>query len=321
MSKISIHREVNSSIIPFDQESLINVFYGLIKKFNKEIDKSIIEVTKMELWALLGYNNKNYNPEEIKKIIKQLTKSGTYEIPENQSKISGSIFVIEELENTLKIEIPSTFRKYIFTQKDIDLIVKAKHNKKMQIEELDYWNNTLKNKKKDLVLLKEADIFNIKGKYAKRLYTLLAQNSLTRKYEKDLKGFREILEIPQAYKMGNIDQKVLNPAIKEIELKTKIRNIKINKIKIWKVINKIVFTFTEAKEHHIDNTENLNQTPLEENQGQSQEQILKTSIRKALTKLGAYDRYQELTNLNTVEELEYYIKENNLSIEREVSRW
>ena len=133
MSKISIHREVNSSIIPFDQESLINVFYGLIKKFNKEIDKSIIEVTKMELWALLGYNNKNYNPEEIKKIIKQLTKSGTYEIPENQSKISGSIFVIEELENTLKIEIPSTFRKYIFTQKDIDLIVKAKHNKKMQI--------------------------------------------------------------------------------------------------------------------------------------------------------------------------------------------
>ncbi len=320
MSKISIHREVNSSIIPFDQESLINVFYGLIKKFNKEIDKSIIEVTKMELWALLGYNNKNYNPEEIKKIIKQLTKSGTYEIPENQSKISGSIFVIEELENTLKIEIPSTFRKYIFTQKDIDLIVKAKHNKKMQIEELDYWNNTLKNKKKDLVLLKEADIFNIKGKYAKRLYTLLAQNSLTRKYEKDLKGFREILEIPQAYKMGNIDQKVLNPAIKEIELKTKIRNIKINKIKIGKVINKIVFTFTEAKEHHIDNTENLNQTPLEENQGQSQEQILKTSIRKALTKLGAYDRYQELTNLNTVEELEYYIKENNLSIEREVSR-
>ena len=320
MSKISIHREVNSSIIPFDQESLINVFYGLIKKFNKEIDKSIIEVTKMELWALLGYNNKNYNPEEIKKIIKQLTKSGTYEIPENQSKISGSIFVIEELENTLKIEIPSTFRKYIFTQKDIDLIVKAKQNKKMQIEELDYWNNTLKNKKKDLVLLKEADIFNIKGKYAKRLYTLLAQNSLTRKYEKDLKGLREILEIPQSYKMGNIDQKVLNPAIKEIQLKTKIRNIKINKIKTGKIINKIVFTFTEAKEQHIDNTENLNQAPLEENQGQSQEQILKTSIRKALTKLGAYDRYQELTNLNTVEELEYYIKENNLSIEREVSR-
>lgn len=320
MSKISIHREVNSSIIPFDQESLINVFYGLIKKFNKEIDKSIIEVTKMELWALLGYNNKNYNPEEIKKIIKQLTKSGTYEIPENQSKISGSIFVIEELENTLKIEIPSTFRKYIFTQKDIDLIVKAKHNKKMKIEELDYWNNTLKNKKKDLVLLKEADIFNIKGKYAKRLYTLLAQNSLTRKYEKDLKGLREILEIPQSYKMGNIDQKVLNPAIKEIQLKTKIRNIKINKIKIGKVIDKIVFTFTEAKEHHIDNTENLNQAPLEESQELSQEQILKTSIRKALTKLGAYDRYQELTNLNTVEELEYYIKENNLSIEREVSR-
>ena len=60
----------------------------------------------------------------------------------------------------------------------------------------------------------------------------MAQNSLTRKYEKDLKGLREILEIPQSYKMGNIDQKVLNPAIKEIQLKTKIRNIKINKIKI-----------------------------------------------------------------------------------------
>lgn len=319
MSKLSIHRTVNSSIITFEQEVIMNVFYGLIRKFNKEIDKSIINVTKTELWDLLGYKNENYSSEKVKQVIKQLTKSNTYEVSNNE-KISGSIFIIKELENDIQIEIPQTFREYIFTKKDIELIVKAKQNKKMQVEELDYWDNTLKNKKKDLVLLKEADIFNIKGKYAKRLYTLLAQNSLTRKYEKDLKGFREILEIPQGYKMGNIDQKVLNPAIKEIELKTKIRNIKINKVKTGKVIHKIVFTFTEAKEHHIDNTENLNQAPLEKNQGQSQEQILKTSIRKALTNLGAYDRYQELTNLNTVEELEYYIKENNLSIEREVSR-
>ena len=47
MSKISIHREVNSSIIPFDQESLINVFYGLIKKFNKEIAKWNSRIKKL----------------------------------------------------------------------------------------------------------------------------------------------------------------------------------------------------------------------------------------------------------------------------------
>lgn len=311
MSKISIHREINSSIIPFEQEALMNVFYGLIKKFNKEIDKNIIELSKIELWALLGYNNKNYNPEEIKKIIKQLTKSGTYEIPENQSKISGSIFVIEELENTLKIEIPSTFRKYIFTQKDIDLIVKAKYNKKMNIEELDYWDNTLKIKKKDLVLLKEADIFNIKGKYGKRLYTLLAQNPLSKDFKIELNKFRDILEIPKGYKMGNIDQKVINPAIKEIELKTSIKNIKVNKNKSGKTIDKLIFTF---KVNEIVNEKN-NESSNENIEIKSELEILKLKIASKLAKSKNINLLVEFANVSTEEKLNDFIKKYNLKID------
>ncbi len=315
MSKISIHREINSSIITFEKEILMNVFYKLIKKFNKEIDKSIIEVSKKDLWDLMGFKDENYSSEKIRQMIKQLTKSNTYEIS-NNNKISGSVFVTEELEESIRIEIPQTFRKYIFTKKDIDLIARAKQNKKMNTKELDYWDTTLKIKKKSLVLLKEADILNVKGKYSKRLYTLLAQWKHSKKYEVKINNFISLLEIPSSYKMSDIDKRVLNIAIKEIQEKTDIKNIKIEKIKNGRNIDKLIFTFIVKESSDEENVPQIEAKESSKNKLDISKEVeeLKLKIKKIIKK-DDYELSAKIIPLITIEELKKFAEENKLNID------
>ncbi|RKV33899.1 replication initiation protein [Helicobacter pylori] len=56
----------------------------------------------------------------------------------------------------------------------------------------------------------------VRGKYAKTLYRLLKQYKSTGILSVEWTQFRELLDIPKDYEMRNIDQKVLNPALKEL---------------------------------------------------------------------------------------------------------
>ncbi|MFP6351386.1 replication initiation protein [Helicobacter pylori] len=56
----------------------------------------------------------------------------------------------------------------------------------------------------------------VRGKYAKTLYRLLKQYKSTGILSVEWSQFRELLDIPKDYKMRNIDQKVLTPALKEL---------------------------------------------------------------------------------------------------------
>ncbi|WP_120925535.1 replication initiation protein [Helicobacter pylori] len=56
----------------------------------------------------------------------------------------------------------------------------------------------------------------VRGKYAKTLYRLLKQYKSTGILSVEWSQFRELLDIPKDYKMENIDQKVLNPSLKEL---------------------------------------------------------------------------------------------------------
>ncbi|EBQ5966735.1 replication initiation protein, partial [Salmonella enterica subsp. enterica serovar Enteritidis] len=56
----------------------------------------------------------------------------------------------------------------------------------------------------------------VRGKYAKTLYRLLKQYKSTGILSVEWSQFKELLDIPKEYKMENIDQKVLTPALKEL---------------------------------------------------------------------------------------------------------
>ena len=245
MSKIRIHKEINLLPIKMGKENLINVFYGLLEKYNRQIEYEPLEVSKSELWSLAGFKG-DYNYAYIQDLIRDLTTSNTYNvnsIDSSISTISGSMFIITHYpDGGVKINVPEDFRKLIFYKKDIDLMTKAKHKKKLTIQELDYWDREGKQKSKFLVLLKKADILGIKGKYNKRLYALLTQFNKTGVYISKWEIFKEILEIPNSYKASNIEQRVFSKARKEL-LKVGIEITKITKIKKGRSIDRIEMFF------------------------------------------------------------------------------
>ena len=61
-----------------------------------------------------------------------------------------------------------------------------------------------------------------------------------------MNDFREKLDIPVKYKMCNIDTKVIKPIL--LELQFYFRNLKLEKIKKGKNINRLKFTFSPRKE-------------------------------------------------------------------------
>lgn len=90
------------------------------------------------------------------------------------------------------------------------------------------------------------EFLDVKSKYSKVLYKLLKQYRHTGILVIDIAEFRRLLDVPKSYQMSHIDDKILNPAIKE--LKPVFRAVGYKKIKDPKQKNKVVqlqFYFTK----------------------------------------------------------------------------
>lgn len=81
----------------------------------------------------------------------------------------------------------------------------------------------LKSKKQIKVLME------LKCKYAKRLYHLILKSNEINRCSIPIEYFIDSMGIPNYYKMGNIDQKVLNPAL--AELREHLNNLTVDKVK------------------------------------------------------------------------------------------
>lgn len=85
---------------------------------------------------------------------------------------------------------------------------------------------------------------SLRSTYAKTLFRLLMQYRSTGYYVVRIEEFRDLMDIPDYYQMGNIDQKVLQPALRE--LNNYFKNLEVTKIKAKKgnKIAKLEFTFS-----------------------------------------------------------------------------
>ncbi|SKU72554.1 replication protein [Mycobacteroides abscessus subsp. abscessus] len=94
------------------------------------------------------------------------------------------------------------------------------------------------------------EMTHLKSTYAKNMFRILKQYKHTGYMKIKIEDFRERLDIPNSYRMSNIDQFVLNPIIKE--LSTIFKNLHINKIKAKKgrKIEWLEFTFDAEKRIH-----------------------------------------------------------------------
>jgi len=306
MSNIRVHKKINLQPVTFGKESIINVFYCLIKEYNKQETYKDIIITRQQLWEMAGFEGK-HNTEHLFDLIRSLTKSETYNlgsIDPNIKSISGSMFVITSYPNgDIKIEVPKSFQQFLFYKQDLDLMYKAKHKKTLTVPELEYYDKEVKPKSKFLVLLKKADILGVKGKYNKRLYSLLMQFKKTGLYFTTWKSFKEILEIPETYRTSNIEQRVLKPARKELS-KVGIKITDIKKIKNGRCIDKIEIRF---KYKDPKKTKEKPEVEVDQKPRISKAKELGTI---KLLKAGKHNLIEKLLSMKTDKEVDKFMKDN-----------
>lgn len=218
MIKIGIHRDLNRLPISYKSTRLLDTFYGIISEFNKLNVIDQMTISKKKLLNLSECDNEiiNYSEREINNLLDELTKSDTYEVKDGT--LRGSIFVTRDnLDETITIFISKPFQKYIFFKQDIEAMKSAKNNEKMQVELLDYWDRITKEKKKMLLILEFEELQKIRNKYAKRLYALLIQFKKTGYFCMSIEDFKNLMEVPQAYTLGQMNANVINRAKRELE--------------------------------------------------------------------------------------------------------
>ncbi|HGS2937989.1 TPA: replication initiation protein, partial [Streptococcus pneumoniae] len=94
------------------------------------------------------------------------------------------------------------------------------------------------------------EMTHLKSTYSKNMFRLLKQYKHTGYMKIKIEDFRERLDIPESYRMSNINQFVLTPIIKE--LSPIFSNLNINKVKAKKgrKIEWLEFTFDAEKRIH-----------------------------------------------------------------------
>lgn len=115
---------------------------------------------------------------------------------------------------------------------------------------------------------------SLTSKYSYRLYLELKQFENIddkNKFEKDgrfycwrnfeIENFREIMDIPESYKMNDIDKRVLKPSLKELQIY--FEDIFITKVKKLRKVTNIIFYFI-FKKNDFALVANENISPLEE---------------------------------------------------------
>lgn len=315
---IRLHKELNLMTIKFGREIFVNLFYKLHKKFNKLYEPTILTMGKMEFWEFLGFELNAYNPKYFNELIGILTQNIYFKVNEHTA-IGGSVFTTKLEDDEIKIAVTEFYKPYIFTKYELDMMRKAKNKEKLEPKELDYWDKTLKSKSKELVLLSEANVLNIKTKYGKRLYTLLGQFKHSKKFICKMSKFKELMEVPKSYRMSEIDKQVFAPAIKEIQEKTDIKNIKINKIKVGREIDKIEITFS-VNPREIQKIKEAEQAETIENKEVKKEKISEFDIllSKITVKIVKFKNFvvlnEELSKATTIEELNKFIEKYTILI-------
>ncbi len=311
MYDVTIHREINKSVISFSSEQLLSVFYGLIKKYNKLEHLELLHISKMELWEMLGLTRETYNSEKIQELIKRLTAPNVFEL-QNNIKLSGSIFIIRQEEEKLTIEIPQLYQNYIFSKNDIKNAINSNN--------IEILSTNLKTKE-NILLLKQADLLKIKGKYNKRLYTLLmgckganGKGIYSAKYE----DFKKILCIPKGYPESMINERILQYSFFEGEKELKKRENKellkvgLEILSIEKKRDEIKISFKYKEEEAEAKEKNKKDIPQSEKEKNKDEYIIQ---KQKLKEQQEKEREEELKKLKKQEEqeqkelLKYLIKD------------
>jgi len=205
-------------------------------QFNKFKDK------ELDLFFSICYKMKEKDLNEITLDFSELRKLSNYTNTNLES-------FIKDLDNTYKKLIELNFkyedekvleRFVLFTQYRIE-----KDNRIVKIAVNEKFKYILNELGTTYTKFELEQFVSLRSTYSKNLFKILKQWETTREKIFELKEFRIILDIPESYSFSKLNEKILNPVIKE--LNPYFSNFKLEKIRVGRKIQRLKFSWA-AKE-------------------------------------------------------------------------
>ena len=226
MSKLAVKYNNDLNAIPLRNFSVseLNIFLTLCANI-KEKDCELI----------------TYNFDKLRELARYESTSIERFVTDLKSTYSKLLATSYTLENERYIESFTLFNRYKIDKEKQTVEIQVNENFKYILNDLNLGNFTR-------FELKEYT--DINSTYSKALYMRLKQWKSTGKWEVSIDEFKRVLSIPDSYKMGNIDQQILNPGL--IDLAPFFRGLKIEKLDSnnkksgkGRPVKKIVFRFQQ----------------------------------------------------------------------------
>lgn len=247
MSKLAVKYNNDLNAIPLRNFSVseLNIFLTICANIK---DKDCTHVT--------------YTFDKLRELARYESTSIDRFITDLKSTYSKLLATSYTLENERYIKSFTLFNMYEIDKEKHTIDIQVNENFKYILNDLDLGNFTR-------FELKEYT--DINSTYSKALYMRLKQWKSTGKWEIGIEDFRRVLAVPETYKMGNIDQKILNPAMLDLTpffIGLKLSKLDKNNKKSGKgrPVKKIVFTFqqqddsiykTQANKYALGKYENV----------------------------------------------------------------
>lgn len=218
---IEYSSEINNLTLGKFKAKELDILFSIISKLTNQSANEVV-ISFQELKELASYSNRN-----LDRFIKDL--EGTYK------KILGITYRTESERYITNLVI---FTKYEIDKKEKSVKIKVNKEAEALFNEFDTFT------KLDL-----KEFANLKSSYSRNVFRLLKQfdnqNYKECWYQVSLQGFKMLMDIPNIYKMGSIDQKVLSPVLEE--LKPLFPSLKLEKIKRGVKVDSLKFTWKPKK--------------------------------------------------------------------------
>ena len=202
---------------------------------------------EMDLFFSICAKMKNKSTSTVKFYFEDLKGLSNY-------KMTATNHFVKDLDNVYTKMLGLNYREesatkikrfVLFTDFEID-----KEEKYVEISvnpKLEYILNQLTH---EFTQFELKEFTSLSSSYSKTMYRLLKQFKSTGFYTVKMDEFRELLDIPTSYRMGNIDQQILNPIKKELKQYFNPFNIIKIKAKKGNKIERLEFQFKEKK--HVE---------------------------------------------------------------------
>lgn len=226
MSKLAVkyNNDLNSIPLRNFTSSELNIFLTICANI-KEKDCDLVTYDFDKLRELARYESTS-----VDRFVTDL--KSTY------SKLLATSYTIEDERY---IESFTLFNRYKIDKEEQTVEIQVNENFKYILNDLNLGNFTR---------FELREYTDINSTYSKALYMRLKQWKSTGKWEVAIDEFKRVMSVPDSYKMGDIDKRILNPGL--LDLTPFFKGLKIEKLDRnnkksgkGRPVKKLVFTFQQ----------------------------------------------------------------------------